>query len=1324
MREAETGQPREGQIVTFYSFKGGTGRTMALANMAWILAANGRRVLMADWDLESPGLHRFFQPFIDEGAGESPGIVDIMRRYEWAAIDAAIDPKELVTGSEESKRAATAEVTELIHKYIVLVKQHAVPLTWQFPGRGTLHYLSSGKQKNGDYGPTLSALEWEDFYDKLHGPLFLDAQREFLKRNYDYVLIDSRTGLSDVADICTVHLPDVVVDCFTLSTQGIDGAAMIAKMIQGHNERKITILPVPMRIERTQEKKAEQGLRYAAGKFGQLPAGMTEEERRQYWAEVEVPYRSSYAYEETLAAFGDAPGLPGSLLSSYERIAARITGGAITSLPPMDEWLRLRTRLLFARGQASAPVRVVLDFSPEDQLWAEWIAAALPSVGIEVLWAGEVPAGDDDSGVETQTVLIVSEFSAARMRDSETVVLPDRLISVSDTRLPAQFAEVPAIFLAGLPQAQAVAELAEKLNGQRSADPESGIARLRYPGADNPKVANIPARNINFTGRDKELQNLREELREQSTVDANPLTILGLSGVGKTQVALEYAHRFQSEYDVVWWMNCGQSQYVDASLADLGQRMRPRFDTGLPEEGGVTEVAQQVLELLSEGRPEQRWLLIYDNAENIDEVKPLLPAGGGHILITSRNAGWKELGSTVELKRFAREDSIDHLRWRKSEITDAEADQVARILDDMPLAVAAAGALIADIGISVPEYLRQLELQPAMILPEDHLLHDYPVAVAKAWNFSLDELQKKSRPAARLLEICSMMAQDISLGLVNGQAMADTLKEFDPSISERAMIDRLIRQIDLLALIKFDPNAEHIQVHTVVQAVVYERMAEEDREKARRAVHRAVAAARPSEDVDDPISWPRYRLIWPHLTPSRAVLSLDTSVRQLLIERVRYLRQRDDLERGRRRAEEIERLWKAMLGGTLEPEVAESLQRQLYRLQFQLANILRDLARFKEARRVDEEVLAGQEEHLGPDHPHTLQTRGSLGGDLRALGDYRAALELDLRTYEAWKAGFGEEYRGTLAAAHNLALSYLLTGDFGRALELDRPTLSSRSTVLREDHPRTFDSGTAVVRDLLEAGRYAEAVTRAQSVWEQSHDALGRDARITLNAQLLLGVAVRCAGHVDQAVSHIDAARAGLTRGFGGDSSDALAARLSRALNLMAMGDGEQAGLEAEQVLTVYENRLGPEHPHALICRLNIASVMCLSGNLQSAETEARLAADGLADRLGKAHPYSLAANMVLASVLAGRGDLTAALALDESTVTNRASVLGPQHPDTLRSQLNLLLTQQELHQEGVAEQRQQVIGRLGGLIGRSHPDVTMARDDERLLAAIDPQPF
>ena len=104
-------------------------------------------------------------------------------------------------------------------------------------------------------------------------------------------------------------------------------------------------------------------------------------------------------------------------------------------------------------------------------------------------------------------------------------------------------------------------------------------------------------------------------------------------------------------------------------------------------------------------------------------------------------------------------------------ITEAEADQVAGVLGDMPLAVAAAGALLASTGMSVSEYLQQLDQQQALSLPESHLLREYPPAVAKAWNLSLDQLKRQSSAAARLLEICSVMAPDISLDLINSQAM-------------------------------------------------------------------------------------------------------------------------------------------------------------------------------------------------------------------------------------------------------------------------------------------------------------------------------------------------------------------------------------------------------------------------------------------------------------------------------------------------------------------------------------------------------------------------
>src|SRR5260370_42631310 len=113
---------------------------------------------------------------------------------------------------------------------------------------------------------------------------------------------------------------------------------------------------------------------------------MSDDRRSEYWTKVQVPYRPSYAYEETLATIGDRPGSQTGLLPSYEPIAALITEGAVTTLPPRDEGLRLRTRFRFSRMQSVKPSEVVLDFRPEDQLCAKWTAGRLASTALTGPW--------------------------------------------------------------------------------------------------------------------------------------------------------------------------------------------------------------------------------------------------------------------------------------------------------------------------------------------------------------------------------------------------------------------------------------------------------------------------------------------------------------------------------------------------------------------------------------------------------------------------------------------------------------------------------------------------------------------------------------------------------------------------------------------------------------------------------------------------------------------------------------------------------------------------------------------------------------------------
>jgi tetratricopeptide (TPR) repeat protein len=190
-------------------------------------------------------------------------------------------------------------------------------------------------------------------------------------------------------------------------------------------------------------------------------------------------------------------------------------------------------------------------------------------------------------------------------------------------------------------------------------------------------------------------------------------------------------------------------------------------------------------------------------------------------------------------------------------------------------------------------------------------------------------------------------------------------------------------------------------------------------------------------------------------------------------------------------------------------ERVTALRRQLLQLRFNLGNILRDEARFEEAKALDETVLAEQRELLEPDHPHTLMTAGSLAADLKALGKYGEALAMDKVTYPAWTELYGDDYVRTLAAANNLADSYRLTADIDQALRLDVDTLERRRTTLGPLHPHTLLSTSNVARDLLEAGRYGEAVILMESARPLCIEALGADSLAALNAQMLLGIALR-----------------------------------------------------------------------------------------------------------------------------------------------------------------------------------------------------------------------
>ncbi len=623
--------------------------------------------------------------------------------------------------------------------------------------------------------------------------------------------------------------------------------------------------------------------------------------------------------------------------------------------------------------------------------------------------------------------------------------------------------------------------------------------------APGERVSNIPARTAAFFGRERELADLAQELERGGPTVVQAM--VGMGGVGKSAVVIEYVHRRSADYDVAWWVNAEDPALIPDQLAELARALGV-VDGTAPLESAVARLGGTL-------RDRSRWLLVFDNAEDPEAVSRFLPGGRGHVIITSRTSDWRQVARTQQVDVFSRGDSARLLRAVVPSLGQRDAERVAEALGDLPLAITLSGAFLAETGIGVDDYLRSITAHDSPGRPQKLV----PESVAASSRLAFDRLDAQNPAALQLLTMLAWLAPDpVPRALFPDHAavlpepLADTARRPLAFAEAAGLLSRLS-----LARVTSDT----IQMHRLMSALLRERSEERDQPHAWRLRTAGLLTAATDElAAEEPRNWVQWSRLLPHVLAAGDAVGdphlLDRAAGYLhargevlaalpLRERIYRLDQarlgedhRNTLVSGANLAVELSSTGRAQEARDLLDHILERLRRSLgedhpvtLTAADNLASILRVLDRPEHARDLSEDTYARRHRLLGPDHPATLATANNLAISLLALGDLGGAHTLSEDVLERRRALLGEDHPDTLTAASNLAAVLRRSGEFDAAITLDEDVFERRQRVLGEDHPATLTSAYNVAVDYANLGDVAKARRLAGSLAGQSSRAAG-----------------------------------------------------------------------------------------------------------------------------------------------------------------------------------------------------------------------------------------
>ena len=742
-------------------------------------------------------------------------------------------------------------------------------------------------------------------------------------------------------------------------------------------------------------------------------------------------------------------------------------------------------------------------------------------------------------------------------------------------------------------------------------DPSASPARIRF--GSRPVIA---AGFVKRQGQD--------ELFEAVFARAEPRTVLtGMRGSGKTQLAAAIAARCEEEgWPLVAWIHAASRKQIIADLYELALRTGIDAPNSIPLE----VIVQRLLDQLRSAEAADR-LFVFDNVENPDDLRDLIPEGAGvrTLITTPCHLDWDGLGwLRLTLGTFEREQSISFLCEHTGDTHREAANRIADALGDVPAAITQAATTAQQGGYALSGYLDRLSHHPLESSMSRLEGANYPdavgIALVMAYEQVLEQLRTKhpqqERIAVSLLDALSLLA-------ASGVPTHWLLRLDGESDAVRDTLSFL----KSAAIFQESSDGNKTIIHRL-QGHVYRETYLNDQKKLREA-RRCAATLLSGINVDR-------------------------------------------LENVEQRRHETHNLIEQLLSVTSqdysqslfsEPQVASKLAETLhYATSFGMSQLALCLT----------DSVTRACEALGPHHPDTLASRNNLAGAYRVSGRLDKAIALHKENLEDSIRVLGTDHPSTLTSRLNLAGAYQAAGRLNEAITLYEQVFSGRSRVLGPDHRSTLTARDELAGAYREAGRIDEAITLKKQIPADAMRIMGPDSPGASAARNNLAATYRDAGRLDEAITLYKQNLDNVARVMGPHHPETLASRHSLAGAYRDTGRLDEAIALFEQNLTDFIRILGPDRPDTFTSRSTLAGAYQAAGRLDEA---IELFEQNLEDRtrtLGPAHPVTLTSRGNLAGAYRDAGRLDEAIRLFGDNLEYSTHVLGPHDPRTLASRDHL----------------------------------------------------